>query len=91
MNEIRRNHVRKAIDDIKQLRERLDEIRCDIDDLRSQEEDSYDLIPENLRETEQSAKSEKAIENFLNADNNFLEIEDIITALIDELEEITGD
>lgn len=91
MNEIRRNHVRKAIEDIKQLRERLDEIRCDIDDLRSQEEDSYDLIPENLRETEQSAKSEKAIENFLNADNNFLEIEDIITALIDELEEITGD
>lgn len=68
MNKDRRSRLRKIIDQITDLKSGIEEIK-------EEEQDSFDNLPESLQQGEKGSKMEEAISNMEDATNAIDEIE----------------
>ncbi len=61
MNNIRRKELAAIVDLANKLSTLLDEIRNDLENIRDEEQDAYDNMPEGLQASERGENSEAAI------------------------------
>ena len=66
MNKERRNKINA-------LKEQIDEIKSDLENIKCDEEISYDSIPDNLKESDRAQNSENAIDALDKAINSLEE------------------
>jgi len=84
MNANRRKQIAEVIESIKALDDRIDEIMCFIEEIKDDEEECFDNLPDSLQESERGEAMQEAIDNL---DSAYSELESIDTGdLVDYLE-----
>ena len=85
MNANRRKNISQIIDKIAELDSLKQQISEMIEDVRNEEEESLDCLPESLQESERGEKMQEAIDNL---DNALYEVEGFaIDEILEYLEE----
>lgn len=86
MNKKRRDELRSVITALETLRDRIDDIRMDIEAIQGEEEEALSNLPESLQESEQGQKMQDAIDNlsYLADDLDGIDI-DAFTETIQEI------
>ena len=74
----------KTRKEIEKLTESLDEIKCAVENIQSDEEEKFDNLPEGIQDSERGEEFQAAIENLESAASS-------IEEAIDYLNEITED
>lgn len=67
MNKQRRNQIQKIIDKLGELEPLAEEIKSMIEEVKGEEEDYKDNMPENLQQSERYETAEAAVENLESA------------------------
>ena len=89
MNKQRRKALEKIIIELENIQTTLDaEIREALEEIRSEEEEAKDNLPENLQNSERAESMENAINQLEDSDYTLSNIVDDITSLIDSINEI---
>lgn len=73
---------KKRREEIKSVVARLKVINEDLSDIQSEEQDSFDNIPENLRDTDKAATSEESIDVMDDAIEQIGEVIDGLTGIV---------
>ena len=89
MNKERRNKINKAIEEVNRLQEALEGLQQIVEEIRDEEQDYLENIPENLQGSERYETAESAVESLENAVDWFDKVD--IDELISALEESKGD
>lgn len=85
MNKERRRKIDKAIENVNSLQNILEELQQQIEEIRDEEQDYLDNIPENLQNSERYETAENALDNLEEAVNWFDNIDiDELSSLLEE-------
>ena len=85
MNALRRKQINEVIEAINALNERIDEIMCFIEEIKSEEEECFENLPESFQDGERGEAMQEAIDKLESA-YSFLEdidLDDVISDLED--------
>ena len=88
MNKERRRKIDKTVENVNSLQNVLEELQQQIEEIRDEEQDYLDNIPENLQNSERYETAENALDNLEEAVNWFDNID--IDELLSLLEEAKG-
>ena len=88
MNKERRRKIDKAVENVNSLQNVLEELQQQIEEIRDEEQDYLDNIPENLQNSERYETAENDLDNLEEAVNWFDNID--IDELLSLLEEAKG-
>lgn len=86
MNAVRRKEISRVLRRLTDLTEDLSDILGDIENIKDEESEALENIPESLQETERYAQSEAAAENLEEAYDIFSDMRDSLDAVINSLE-----
>ena len=86
MNAVRRKEISRVLRRLTELTEDLSDILGDIENIRDEESEALENIPESLQETERYAQSEAAADNLEEAYDIFSDMRDSLDAVINSLE-----
>ena len=89
MNKERRNKIDKAIEEVNRLQDALEGLQQIVEEIRYEEQEYLENIPENLQGSERYETAESAVESLENAVDWFDSVD--IDELISALEESKGD
>lgn len=78
MNNARRKEIEKLVERINEVAGTLSDIMCDLETVKSEEQEYNDNIPDNLRESDRCSTSDSAIENLEDASNAFSDCIEIL-------------
>ena len=67
MNNTRRRKIKNIMDRMEELRQLLSDISSDLEEVKDEEEEARDNIPESLWETEKYQKADEAVDALENA------------------------
>ena len=83
MNKERRNKIDKAIEEVNRLQDALEGLQQIVEEIRDEEQEYLENIPENLQGSERYETAESAVESLENAVGWFdnLDIDELISAL----------
>lgn len=90
MNAKRRKNIAFAIKDITLLSEKAESLLNDLESIKSEEEECFENIPENLQDSERYTAAEEAVDNLENACDTLQEAIDNLVDVISSLEEAGG-
>lgn len=89
MNKERRKRLEKIIVELENIQTTLDaEIREALEEIKSEEDEALENLPENLRYSERAESMENAINQLEDSDYTLSNIVDDIQSLIDSINEI---
>lgn len=83
MNKTRRGQLDKLYNAIDNLKSQLENLREDLDTIKTEEEEYFENIPDSLKEGERAQTSETAIENMQEAYDQFDEVIDGLSEVLD--------
>lgn len=83
MNKNRRKEIALAISDVQALREQFEAIICVIEDLRDEEQEYYDNMPEGFQNSEPGERAQQAVDNLENAASSLdqIDFDEVIDSL----------
>lgn len=83
MNKQRRAEIQTLIADLKVIAEKVDEAKTTLDDLRGEEQDYFDNMPEGIQMSEKGTRAEEVIGEFDDAESglDYVDFDDVIEAL----------
>lgn len=86
MNAVRRKEISRVLRRLTELTEDLSDILGDIENIKDEESEALENIPESLQETERYAQSEAAADNLEEAYDIFSDMRDSLDDVINNLE-----
>lgn len=86
MNAVRRKEISRVLRRLTELAEDMSDILVDIENVKDEESEALENIPESLQETERYAQSEAAAENLEEAYDTFSDMKDSLDNVINSLE-----
>lgn len=86
MNAVRRKEISRVLRRLTDLTEDLSDILGDIENIKDEESEALENIPESLQETERYAQSEAAADNLEEAYAIFSDMRDSLDDVINSLE-----
>jgi phage shock protein A len=87
MNKARRKDINKLIEKLQSLQGDLEVLMEELENIKTEEEDYLDNIPENLQSSERYEKAENAVDNLETAYGELEEMRDRIDDVVSYLEE----
>lgn len=87
MNNQRRKVINELFDKVCDVRSQLEEIQMTLSDIRDEEQEAMDCIPENLQGSERYEQAEEAVDNL---DNAVYGLDDVISSLNEVLDSMTA-
>ncbi len=90
MNIKRRKKIALIISEVTSLSEKMESILDDLETIKSEEEECFENIPENLQDSERYTAAEEAVENLDSAYDTLQEAIDNLADVVSSLEEASN-
>ena len=90
MNIKRRKKIALIISEVTSLSEKMESILNDLETIKSEEEECFENIPENLQDSERYTAAEEAVENLDSAYDTLQEAIDSLADVVSSLEEASN-
>lgn len=90
MNAKRRKNIALIVKEIEELSEKMESILNDLETIKSEEEECFENIPENLQDSERYATAEETVDNLDSAYDTLQEAIDNLGDVVSTLEEASN-